>query len=37
MLLSEYFTLNKEVSRRVHIFSEQIYTQLMEAEAKGKT
>lgn len=35
-LLSEYFTLNKEIPRRVHIFSEQIYAQLMEAEAQGK-
>lgn len=35
-LLSEYFTFNKEVSRRVHIFTEQIYGQLMEAEAEGK-
>lgn len=34
-LLSEYFTFNKEVPRRVHIFSEQIYVQLMEAESQG--
>lgn len=35
-LLSEYFTLNKEIPRRIHIFTEQIYAQLMEAEAQGK-
>lgn len=34
--LSEHFMTNKEIPRRIHIFSEQIYAQLMEAEAQGK-
>nr|CAH7768501.1 unnamed protein product [Callosobruchus chinensis] len=34
-MLDEYMKQTREVSRRVHVFTRQIYQQLSEAEAKG--
>lgn len=35
-MISDYFSHDKEVSRRVHIFTDQIYSQLLDAESQGK-
>ncbi|VEN63787.1 unnamed protein product [Callosobruchus maculatus] len=34
-MLDEYMKQTREVSRRVHVFTHQVYQQLSEAEAKG--
>lgn len=34
-ILSNYLSDNKDVSRRVHIFTQQIFEQLLELEAQG--
>ncbi|KAJ8950500.1 hypothetical protein NQ318_015244 [Aromia moschata] len=34
-IISNYLTDNKDVSRRVHIFTQQIFEQFLEMEAEG--
>lgn len=36
-ILSDYLSDNKDVSRRVHIFTQQIFEQLLELEAQSKS